>query len=122
MSIRSLIAPRVCRGGILAAVMLLAAVVLTGCGGVAGTYEQKEALPGGESMTMTLELRKDKTASMTIGGGPEGLGGSMKMDGTYTVDGDKVNVTIAGETKVFTLKDGALTATEGGETISLTKK
>jgi hypothetical protein len=60
-------------------------------------------------MSLTLELKGDNKAVATIAGGPDGMA-LPSVEGTYSVDGDKVTVVLAGDSDVYTLKDGSLTS------------
>jgi hypothetical protein len=93
-------------------VLFLAAVALTGCGGggVTGTYVHEEQGPDGSSGKIVLELKGGNKAVMSIKGGP-----GMELpsvEGTYSVEGDKVTVVAGGDTDVYVLKNGTLTPTE----------
>lgn len=98
--------------------LIVTAVVLAGCGGVTGTYEAKA--PDGEG-SLAIELKSGGIAVVAIdfGAGPDSV---MRHEGTYTVNGDKVAITFDGDTETFTLKDGELTGSAMGETLTLKKK
>lgn len=103
------------------ATIILATVLLTGCGGgPSGTYEAKE--PGGEG-TMTLDFQKGNKVKVAMGGG----GMKMEFDCEYTVDGDKVTIKSpqgmpAGDTLVLTKKGSTYEANMMGDQLVFTKK
>ena len=99
--------------------LYLAGLVACG-GGVAGTYVAKETSPDGETMSMSLELKGGKKAVMTMKN--SGQEGSMSVDGTYSVEGEKVTVMLAGDPTVFTRKGGKLIANAFGEETVLVKQ
>ena len=76
------------------------ALFLAGCdGGVEGEYE-------GDGAPMDSLVLEDGKAKVKMG--------DVTLDGTYTVDGDKVTVTIAGDAEVLTRQsDGSLTGDPG---------
>ena len=78
-------------------------VVLAGCGGVKGDY----TCQGGLMDTLKLESGGKAEMSMTF------LGQKVDNSGTYTEDGDKVNLVIDGRTAVFVHSGKTL---DGGET------
>ena len=104
----------------LLAALLLAAFtfVLTGCDGVEGTYVA-EGGSGGESAKMTLELTSGGACTMTMSSGGMSL---PSVSGTYTVSGDTVTTTLAGDKDVFTRKGNTLTASFMGETLEFKKQ
>jgi hypothetical protein len=77
---------------------------LAGCTNVKGEY----ACQGGLLDSLTLESGGKATASATM------LGIRQVRTGTYTVDGDKVNVVINGSPTTFTLTDKTL---DGGQLV-----
>jgi len=99
---------------------LVLAAVLVGCGGVNGTYEASQKTADG-TFTMSLKLESGKKATWTLKGGPAGSG-SMSLEGTYSVDGKKVSVVLAGDTQVFTLEGGGLSTDMMGQKTVLKKK
>lgn len=109
------------RALLIAVLLALPFVGLAGCGGVKGTYTKEEKTGDGEMMAMTLELKGGDKAVMSMKGGPGGAQ-VMTVEGTYTVDGDKVTVVLAGDKSVFTLKDGNLTTKMMGDEIVLVKQ
>ena len=96
---------RVTKGVALAVLALLALVALTSllaaCGGVEGTYSLAE---GDETMKdFTLALEGDE---FTLAG-PNPMGGDdFEVKGTYTVDGDKISLTMGGEESEVGTIDG----------------
>ena len=66
--------------------------VLTGCGGVNGDYKCKDGL------LESLKLNSGGKAYVTMAM----FGQKMEKAGTYTVDGQKINVVIDGESMLFT--------------------
>ena len=90
---------------------LMAALLLVACGGGGhGTYFYGEGSEG-----ITLELKGDGVATVTITGMPPTVG-------TYKIEGDKVTVMMDGDIDVFTIKDGDLTITAFGETMVYVKQ
>jgi len=119
MSSRSKTLSRTLRGTLLALALLLA-----GCGGVTGAYSYEEQDPdGGGTMKIVLELDSGSKATMTMSGS-DGLigGGRMIMDGTYSVDGDKVTVVMGGDSIVYTRSGDKLVGEVFGEKIELVKE
>ena len=114
------IAPRRTARSLPLAALLLSALLLAGCGGVEGKYSHQETTPEGETATLTLELKGDKKAVMTMTGSV--LGGTLSVEGTYAVDGDKVAVTIDGDEEVFTRKGNKLVGAAFGDSVELVKQ
>lgn len=77
-------------------------VTLTACGGVKGDY----VCQGG--LLDTLQLQSGGKAQLTM----TYLGQKMQQAGTYTVDGNNVNVVIGNNTAVFVRSGKTL---DGGE-------
>lgn len=77
-------------------------MILAGCTNVKGDY----ACQGGLLDSLRLESGGKAYLSMTY------LGQKVDSAGTYTVDGDKVNVVIGGQTAVFAHSGKTL---DGGE-------
>lgn len=102
------------------AALLLSALLLYGCGGVEGKYTHEEEIPDGGTAKMTLELKGDHKAVLTMAGGM--LGNSMSVEGTYEVDGDDVAVTIDGDEQVFTRKGKKLVGNAFGDSVELVKE
>lgn len=99
--------------------LVVAGLVLAGCsGGVTGTYSHTENDGDGTPMTMTIELKSGDVAVVSMKGGPM----STSFNGTYKVDGDKVMVTVDGDTETLTLADGGLKGQILGETVVLKKQ
>jgi len=103
------------------AVFLLVAAVFSGCGGggAAGTYSHEQ-----EGMKMTLQLKGGGKAVMSLTG-PNNQQPLPSVEGTYTVEGDKVTVIMDGDTDVYTLKDGTLSTGQNdffGEQLVLKKQ
>jgi hypothetical protein len=72
-----------------AGVLLGALAALAGCGdGLAGTY-----VPDGFAIVQKVELKAGKAYVTVLG---------TTKEGTYTVDGDKVSINVAGDATVFT--------------------
>jgi hypothetical protein len=90
----------------------LHALLLGACGGgVEGEYFMGEGEEG-----ITLELRGDDVAVISIGG-------VSSTQGTYSVDGDTVTVTMpGGEIDIFTIVDGNLTTHAFGEDMVFEKQ
>jgi len=84
--------------GSAAVVMLLA--ILAGCGGVKGDY----ACQGGLLDSLKLKSGGKAYITMTM------FGQKLEKAGTYTVDGDKINVVIDGESMLFTKSGKTLNA------------
>jgi hypothetical protein len=112
--------PLSCRHAV--GVLVAALLCLPGCGGsgVTGTYVAEENGADGESMRLALELRSGGVAVMTIGG-PNGQS-LPPVQGTYTVEGDRVTTVLDNDPDVLTLKDGALTMDFFGENVVLKKR
>jgi hypothetical protein len=66
--------------------------MLAGCGGDKGDYTCKDGL------LESLKLKSGGKAYVTMGM----FGQKIEKAGTYTVDGDKVNVVIDGDSMLFT--------------------
>ena len=83
---------------------------LVGCSKhVSGKYEGP--------MGMTMEFKSGGKVSMTAPGDPKA------EEGTYTEDGNKVNVTVDKETVNFTRNDdGSLTGSKDGVNMTFKKK
>lgn len=104
---------------LLAALMLAAAIfVLTGCGGVEGTYVAQQG-SGDEAGKLTLELKSGGACTMTMSSGGMSL---PAVSGTYTVRGDFITTTLAGDKDVFTRKGDTLTASFMGEALEFKKQ
>jgi hypothetical protein len=104
-----------------AALALLSGIAMFGCGGgVAGTYVHKETMPDGETLSMSLELKGGKKAVMTMKS--SGEEGGMSVDGSYSVDGEKVTVVLAGDPQTFTRKGSKLISSSFGEETVLVKQ
>jgi len=90
---------------LIGAVLALHALLLGACGGgIEGEYFYGEGDEG-----FTLELRGDDVAVVSI----EGLSSTQ---GTYSVDGNTVTVTMPdGDIDIFTIVDGNLTTRAFGE-------
>lgn len=102
----------------LGAILLLTAL-LASCSGVEGKYSHEEDVPGEGKAKLSLELKGDHKAVMSLS---DGESGAMTHEGTYEVKGDQISVLIAGDTQVFT-RDGSKLIGEGfGETIELVKE
>jgi hypothetical protein len=72
--------------------------MLAGCGGVKGDYTCKEGV------VVSLKLSSGGKAYITMGM----FGQNIEKAGTYTVDGDKVNIVVDGESMLFTKSGKAL--------------
>jgi hypothetical protein len=92
----------------LASIALCATLVLAGCGdGLSGTYAAEGAVP------MSFQFRSGGKVVATVAG--------ESKEGTYTVNGNTVVVTMEGSPATFTRqKDGTLAAQ--GEMMGLTLK
>lgn len=86
--------------GTLGAALLV--VTLAGCGGVEGNYACKEGI------VSSLKLKSGGNAYVTM----VFFGEQFEKGGTYTVDDDKVNVVIDGDSMLFTASGKTL---DGGE-------
>jgi hypothetical protein len=86
--------------GPLAVALLI--VTLAGCGGVEGNYACKDGV------LSSVQLKSGGKAYVTMGI----FGQEIEKGGTYTVDDDKVNVVIDGESMLFTASGNTL---NGGE-------
>lgn len=102
----------------LAICFLVIIVFLAGCGGVEGVYSHTEKDTDGTEMSMSIELKGGGVAVMSLKGGPM----STTFDGTYVVEGDKVKITVDGDTETLTLADGGLRGELLGETVVLKKQ
>jgi hypothetical protein len=93
-------------------IVALCGVLLSACGGgVQGRYFFGE---GGEGIT--IELRSEDVAVVSISG-------LSSVQGTYSVDGDTVTVTMPdGDIDVFTIQDGNLTTQGFGEEMVFVKQ
>ena len=107
------------RRSVAAIVLAALAVVLAGCGGVEGVYEKTEKT-GDDTVTVSLELKGDKTAIFAMKG--DNAGDVLSSSGTYSVDGDKITINIDGDAQVFTLNGDKLSAKFMGEDLVLVKK
>lgn len=99
----------------LAALAALVAGTLVACGdSIEGTYEMTEGEEVMESFTLTLE-----GGEFTLAGPNPAGGEDIEFKGTYTVDGDKISLEMAGqESEVGTIDGDRLDF----ETIVWTKK
>jgi hypothetical protein len=90
----------------------LSALLLVACsGGVEGSYFYGEGDEG-----ITLELRGENVAVISISGLSE-------IEGTYSVAGDKVTLTMpGGDIDEFTIQDGNLTTRAFGEDMVFEKQ
>lgn len=64
--------------------------------------------------TVVLTLNTDNTFSMKVAG----MGGG---DGTWSLEGEALSLTAQGQTIVYDVKDGKITATQDGETLEFTR-
>jgi hypothetical protein len=94
-------------------VVALYAVLVAACGGgVEGSYFYGEGEEG-----ITLELRSGDVAVISI----SGLG--SEVEGTYSVDGNNVTLTMpGGDIDIFTIQDGNLTTRAFGEDMVFVKQ
>jgi len=84
--------------------------ILAGCGGIKGDYMCKDGVLD------SLKLNSGGKAYVTLGM----FGQKIEKAGTYTVDGDKVNVVVDGESMLFTQSGKLL---KGGDILgTCTKK
>lgn len=97
--------------------LLAAMLILPGCGNVKGTYTATD--PDGGGGKMTMELKDDNVVTMAITG-PEGM--NLTQSGTYTVEGDKIIVTVNGNREELTIKGSTITADFLGEKVELKKQ
>ena len=83
------------------AVMILTVAVSSGCtSGPVGKYQDSNKL-------VTIELQTGGKAVISMG--------PISGQGTWTVTGNQVSVTVQGDTQAFTLgPDGSLTSANGG--------
>jgi hypothetical protein len=89
----------------------LSALLLIACGGGGqGTYFWGEGDEG-----ITLELKGDGVATVTLTGMPSTVG-------TYTIEDDTVTLMMNGDIDVYRIVDGNLTATGFGEEIVFVKQ
>ena len=63
---------------------------------------------------VVLTLNADGTFSMTVAG----MGGA---EGTWSLEGEELSLTAQGQTIVYDVKDGKITATQGDETLEFTR-
>jgi hypothetical protein len=84
-------------------------IILAGCGGVKGDYTCKDGL------LVSLKLSSGGKAYVTMGM----FGQKIEKAGTYTVDGDKVNVVVDGESMLFTKSGKSL---NGGDMLGTCTK
>jgi hypothetical protein len=100
------------RARAMTAVGALCALVLAACGaGVEGRYFYGEGDEG-----ITLELRGENVAVISISGLSE-------VQGTYSVEGDNVTLTMpGGDIDVFTIRNGNLTTRAFGEDMVFEKQ
>lgn len=106
-------------------VMLVAVLTLTlasckddneAAGGVVGTWNVTEYKVGdmdyiammGEGAKITMELTEDGKATMTV----TAMGMSESMDGTYTVDGSNITITIDNDPQSGTISGNTITISE----------
>ena len=64
--------------------------------------------------TVVLTLNADASFSMEVAG----MGGA---NGTWTLEGEALSLTAQGQTMVYEVKDGKITASQGGETMEFTR-
>ncbi len=100
------------------ALTLSASLASIGCGGggVDGTYVHEKPGDDGRPQSLVLELQSGDKAVASMKRGLEGET-LATVTGSYSVDGDKITVSLPGDTDVSTLKDGTLTTEALGETI-----
>ncbi|MBQ9124708.1 MAG: lipocalin family protein [Acholeplasmatales bacterium] len=106
-------------------VMLVAVLTLTlasckddneGASGVVGTWNVTEYKVGdvdyiammGEGATISMEFTEDGKATMTV----SAMGMSESMEGTYTVDGETITITIDGDPQSGTISGNTITISE----------
>ena len=110
---------RICRnlGAVGVIALGFASAQLLACGGgdgVEGTYVMQMGEGAGEGMT--LELKSDRKAVLTMPGMPP-------VQGAHPMEGDKLVVILNGDRDVYTVgPDGNLTSTEMGEPMVLVKQ
>ena len=63
---------------------------------------------------VVLTLNADATFSMEVAG----MGGA---EGTWTIEGEALSLTAQGQTIVYDVKDGKISASQGGETLEFTR-
>jgi hypothetical protein len=100
------------RASVIGCVVAFCSGLLVACGGgVEGSYFYGEGDEG-----ITLELRGGDVAVISISGLSE-------VEGTYSVDGNNVTVTMpGGDIDVFTVQDGNLTTRAFGEDMVFEKQ
>ncbi len=109
--------------GLLAVVICMGAT-LVACGGITGTYKgtySETAMGVTYSTEMTLQLKSGDKFTMTakISMGSESSENSV--DGTYSVDGEKLTLKVDGNDIEATIKDGVITLDYEGITFELKK-
>jgi hypothetical protein len=72
---------------------LLFTTLLAACSGVEGKYSHEEDLDGEGKAKVSLELKDDHKAVLSLS---SGVTGAMSHEGTYEADGKQVSVVIAG--------------------------
>jgi len=115
MSSRTLLPRPIRRPSLLVSAFL--AALFASCGGVEGTYSHVEDVDG-EEVSMSIALEPDGKAVWSMGG----EGASTGATGTYKVDGDRVTVTIHGDSTVFTLDGETLKGEILGESFELERE
>ncbi len=99
------------------ALVIALGVTLVACGGVTGTYECEITVMG-SSVTTTLELKDGDEFVMTANMG----GVSSEQKGTYKVDGEKITLTVDGETLEGTITNNEIVITQDGVKMTFKKK
>ena len=104
--------------GVFAVVVCLGAAMLA-CGGkVEGKYTYKGTQMG-VTMKQTIELKKDNKCTITVE--VDGETGES-LEGTYKIDGDKITITIGGDSQEGTYKKGkSITLTRGDQSMVFKK-
>lgn len=99
------------------ALVLVLGVTLVACGGVTGTYECEISVMG-STVTTTLELKDGDECVMTAN-----IGGiSSEEKGTYKIDGDKITLTIDGDSLEGTIANNEIVITQDGVKMTFKKK
>ena len=100
-----------------AVLVVMLGVTLVACGGVKGTYECEITVMG-STVTTTLELKDGDKCVMSANAG----GISSEKEGTYKVDGDKITLTISGESVEGTISGGEIVITQDGVKMTFKNK
>jgi hypothetical protein len=106
------------------ALRVLIIVVALSCGGggkLEGTYVAEETGPDGKLVSLELDFHGDGNVTATMKR-PATDQTIMTVQGSYIEDGNKVTVTLPGDSRAYTVVGDTLTSTAGGETVVMKRR